>query len=324
MPKFKYQHSEVFARLKAISENIKINLTSLEYLQILDYFLKNAWKKVVLHYPEFTNNYLAKILSFVSFHRSYKVCSEPKQTFPILVYQCIQATNASKVTAFDHIHLNRGIIFGLLSQWLNLAEKRNEIWSPFTKGMTERERFIASDLIDQQLDLKDKDNFQAVYTEVIYWYNKARDFRTMICQKYTRFALLQAQKAYVQYNYRISLNDISVIYCLIVGKAIDRCDARFGVLTSFIQNWMKSAQCQVAKLAKQDNHYSLEALHEQYGDYADLPYIELKTNDEVNDIAYKAQLADPDGVLRATLGIPEFVSIDDYTFLKKLIINESN
>lgn len=320
MPKFKYQHSEVFARLKAISENIKVNLTSLEYLQILDYFLKNSWKRVVLHYPEFTNNYLAKVLSFTSYHRSYKVCSEPKQQFAGLIYKCILSENNAKVLAFERLHLNRGIIFGLLSQWLTLADKRNEIWSPFTKGLTERERFIASDKIDQQLGLKNKDDFQTIYSEVTYWYNKARDFRTMICQKYTRFALLQAQKAYVQYNYRISLNDISVIYCLIVGKAVDRCDARFGVLTSFIQNWMKSAQCQVAKLAKQDNHYSLEALHEQYGDAANLPSVELQTSDNINDIAYKARVADPDGVLRATLGIPEYLSIEDQTFLNGLAI----
>lgn len=321
MPKLKYQHSEVFARMKAISEDIKVNLTSLEYLQILDYFLKNAWKLVVLYFPDFVNNYLSKVLAFTSFHRSYKLSSEPRQVMPALIYSCIISDKANKVTAFGQMHLNRGVIFGLLSQFTNLAVARAEIWSPFNK-LTQREKFIKTLKIDEKLGFFDKDSFQAVHADVIYWYNKAREFRSMICQKYTRFALLQAQKAYVQYGYRVPLNDISIIYCMIVGKAVDRCDARFGVLTSFIQNWMKSAQCQVAKLATQDNHTSLEMLHEKYGDSIDMTYEELKTEDDVNDIAYKARLCDPDGVLRATLGIPEYLSIEDKQFLEGLSQSE--
>ena len=109
---------------------------------------------------------------------------------------------------------------------------------------------------------------------------------------------------------------------MIVGKAVDRCDARFGVLTSFIQNWMKSAQCQVIKLLKEDKHLSLEALHEQYGDSFDLPTTSIETSidSNVSDIAYKAKIADKDGVLRATLGIPEYLSIKDHALLEGLAV----
>lgn len=319
MPAYKYQHSEVFAKMKAINENIKVNLTSLEYLQILDYFLKNAWKQIVLEYPEFVNNYISKVLSFIAFHRSFKVCSESRAQLPYLIYKCILAENKAKVTAFDRIHFNRGVIFGLLAQYLTIAERKANIWSPFNTSKTEREKFIESIKCDELLGIKNQDNFQSIYMSVLYWYNKAKDFRAMICQKYTRFALLQAQKAYVQYNYKVSLNDISVIYCMIVGKAIDRCDTRFGVLTSFIQNWMKSAQCQVIKLVHQENHLSLEALHEQYGDSIDMPTKEIETNEDVEQIAYYAKQVDPEGVLRATLGIPEFIDYKDQQFLEGLV-----
>ena len=317
MPAYKYQHSEVFAIMKAINENIKVNLTSLEYLQILDYFLKNAWKPIVLNYPEFVNNYLSKVLAFTAAHRSFKVCSEPRKMLPALIYRCILSNDKAKVSAFDRIHLNRGVIFGLLSQYLSIAEEKSKVWSPFTR-LTEREKFIKSARYDSLLGNSNQDIFQDIYSSVLYWYNKAKDFRAMICQKYTRFALLQAQKAYVQYNYKVSLNDISVIYCMTVGKAVDRCDTRFGVLTSFIQNWMKSAQCQVIRLVNQENHLSLEALHSQYGDSIDMPVKELDTNEDVQDIAYRAKQADPEGVLRATLGIPEFIDYKDQQFLEGL------
>lgn len=320
MPSYKYQHSEVFAMLKAINENIKINLTSLEYLQILDYFLKNAWKPVVLNYPEFVNNYLSKVLVFTAVHRSFKVCSEPRKLLPTLIYKCILAKGKAKVTAFDRIHLNRGVIFGLLSQYINIAELRAEVWSPFNTKLSEREKFIKSAYYDSLLGSEDQDIFQDVFTRVQYWHAKAKSFRAMICQKYIRFALLQAQKAYVHYNYRVSLNDISVIYCMTVGKAVDRCDTRFGVLTSFIQNWMKSAQCQVIKLVNQENHLSLEALHEQYGDSIDMPTKELETNEDIEDIAFRAKQADPDGVLRATLKIPEYLNFEDQQLLEGLAV----
>lgn len=318
----RYQHSEVFAKMKAINEDIKVNLTSLEYLQVLDYFLKNAWEQIITFCPEFVDHYLVKVLAFNTLHRSVKVCSEPKKSLPILILKCIASTGKQKVHAFERLHLNRGIIFGCITQFLKLADQRAKIWSVFNNDLQLREKFILSDRIDALLGYPDKDKFQTVYGNVVYWNDKAKEFRSMICQKYTRLALLQAQKAYTQYNCRISLNDISIIYCMIVGKAVDRCDARFGVLTSFIQNWMKSAQCQVIKLLKEDKHLSLEALHEQYGDSFDLPTTSIETSidSNVSDIAYKAKIADKDGVLRATLGIPEYLSIKDHALLEGLAV----
>lgn len=316
----RYQHSEVFATMKAIDEDIKVNLTSLEYLQVLDYFLKKSWEQILVYCPEFVDSYLAKVLAFSVYHRSVKVCSEPKQLLPSLIFKCITATGKQKAQAFEQIHLNRGIIFGCILQFLDIAEERDKTWSPFNKDLSEREKFIKSDQLDALLGYPDKDRFQTVYKTVEYWYNKAKEFRARICQKYTRFALLQAQKVYTQYHCRLSLNDISIIYCMIIGKAVDRCDARFGVLTSFIQNWMKSAQCQVIKLLKDDNHLSLDDLHEQYGDAVNLPAVTLETQDGVDDIAYKARVADPDGILRAVMGIPEYLSIDNRRFLEGLAI----
>ena len=59
----RYKHSEVFAEVKAIEEDIKINLTSLQYLQILDYYLWNSLRFLINISPTFFTCYLSKVIA---------------------------------------------------------------------------------------------------------------------------------------------------------------------------------------------------------------------------------------------------------------------
>lgn len=316
-----YQHSVVFAEMKAIDEDIKVNLTSNEYLQVLDYFLKKAWKPLLLGFPEFCNGYLSKVLFFSVTRSAIKLSSEEKSIIAPSVLKILASEGERRCEYFESVHFNRGVIFGMILLFLQLGErviKAQDLFNDTPRAIRDRETLS----VFEQLNIYDSARFLELFGEIQYWYDKAREFRQQICQKYTRFALMQAKKAYEQYDCKISLNDVSIIYIMTVGRAVDRCDSRLGVLTTFIQNWLKSAQCQTLKLTRQeDDHLSLDGLQESYGDSVSIPSYTMDTSDEgIDDIAYKAKQIDPVGVLRASLGIPEFLSYNDRQFLESLSV----
>lgn len=317
----RYQHSEVFAEMKAIDENIKVNLTSLEYLQILDYYLKKSWEQIVYLSPEFVENYLCKVIAYSLKRSSIKICSGERLELYDFIFQYIHADQKKQIKLIQAMHLNRGIIFGLIRLWLKAAQQYDESWSLFNQKSS-KQRFIDQYNALAALGHPNQDYLYAAYKEVEYWHKKATDFKAMICQKYTRLALIQAQKAYVQYNCRLSLNDFSIIYLMTVSKAVDRCDARFGVLTSFIQNWLKSAQSQAIKIIRQGGDaVSLEGLHEVYGDAVQTPstYID-HSHEDYEDILAQCKAADPEGVVRYIMNIPEYLNQTDREFLESFAV----
>lgn len=312
-----YQHSVVFAEMKAIDEDIKTNLTSNEYLQVLDYFLKKAWRPLLLEFPEFCNAFLSKLLFFSVTRSAIKLSSEDKSLLAPSVLKVLLSEGEKRCEHFEAIHFNRGVIFGMILLFLKLGERAAESQNLFNDSprRMRRQELLS---VFEQLNCYDKVKLFERLGEIQYWYEKAREFRQQICQKYTRFALMQAKKAYEQYDCKISLNDVSIIYIMTVGRAVDRCDSRLGVLTTFIQNWLKSAQCQTLKLTRQEvDHTSLDGLQEAYGDSVSMPSYRMDTSQEdIDDIAYRAKQVDAEGVLRASLGIPEFLPYNDKLFLE--------
>ena len=79
----RYQHSEVFASIKAIDEDIKINLTSLQYLQILDHYLYNAVHYVQKISPKILDCFLSKNIAYQQVHAMAKLSSENREKMPV-------------------------------------------------------------------------------------------------------------------------------------------------------------------------------------------------------------------------------------------------
>jgi hypothetical protein len=131
-------------------------------------------------------------------------------------------------------------------------------------------------------------------------------------EKYHRLALNNAQLTYKDYNHYVPLDDVVQIYLMVLNRSIDRCDPRLGVLTTFITNWFKSARSEVDSLARGQGDQSFESLSEDYGDAASdiFGYTEFDTGQEtIEHISYLAKKIDKHGYVRATLGIPEFLTM---------------
>lgn len=306
-----YGHSQVFETLKATDEKIDGNYTSLQYLQTLDMFLWNALTPIYEECPQFFHIYVAKIIAKQSSKASAKFSSDDRSKLPMHLFNMITEPDPAK--SLEHakaMYLNRGTLFGLIYLFLSFTKDYERLQSPFIKmDSLKRRREIHQ--IELKVGLRDGGNLHRALQQVKYWEAKAREWRSQIIEKYYRMTINHAKTTYVDYNHFISLDDVIQIFVSTMTRAIDRCDARQGVLTTFIQNWLKSARSKVASLCKGQTDQSFESLSEEYGD-AITELIGSTDEDRslelYQTLAAAAKKVDKVGLTRYVLGIPEFLT----------------
>jgi hypothetical protein len=321
-----YEHSESFSKLKNIREKIEKNLLSLEYLQTLDMFLWNALSPIHDECPAFFNNYIAKVVSNQTLKSSTKFSSDDRSKLPIHLFNLV--TTQDTVKAREHakkMFLNRGLSFGLILVFLRCLAGYEKLHSPFVE-MDTTIRKSKMWQMERAVGLRTGGSLYNCILQVKYWYEKAQKWKEMITEKYYRLALNSAQATYKDYNHYIKLDDIVQIYLMVTSRAIDRCDARQGVLTTFIQNWFKSGRSEVAELAKTQNDQSYESLVEELGDSVSdvIGYCEQDTSSElIEHVAHITKPLDPLGILRASMGIPETVSPEHREILRMFVLEDA-
>lgn len=309
-----YTHSKVFDTLKGIREDIDKNLSSLQYLQTLDHFLWKALEPIAAECPSLFFNYIAKVVARQALRASAKLTSDDRTKLPIYLFNTLVAANTDSKKAFESaktLHLNRGIFFGFVSLFLNKTRKYVAIHNGTLHIPDPAARRTYLYNVERSLGLRPGGKLYAAILQVESWDTKARKFKDSIVQKYTRMTLLQAKATYQKYNHYVELDDVIQTYMMVVNRAINRCDSRHGVLTSFIQNWYKSAKGDVAKLAEGQTDQSYESLTEDYGDSVhEILGVSLPDEDrELREhVAYISKAIDPVGLVRTSLGIPEYVS----------------
>ncbi len=308
-----YTHSTVFNELKRTVEDIQENLSSGDYLNTLDFFIWRALAPIAAECPMFYYNYIAKCVAHQALHPNSKYTSEPsKDVLPLQLFNALAAQEQDPEAAFDYsrkLYLNRGLLFGLLSKFLKETSEYKAMQSAFWS--TNNPALFRSKLAEaeERVGCVHPGRLYPAITQVTYWTDHARDWKEKILQKYTRLALNNARATYVDFNHFVPLDDVAQIHLLVTSKAIDRCDSRMGVLTTFITRWLKSARAQVADEAKSQADDSLEAMAETLGDSMSLgAVLPDTTSEEIQEIAYKAFIADPEGVTRTAMGIPQYVS----------------
>ena len=314
----RYKHSEVFAEVKAIKEDIQVNLTSLQYLQILDYYLWNSLQFIIKISPNFFLCYLSKVIAYQQIHPMSKLSSESRESITNNFYNYVTTQNIDYV---KKLYLNRGLYFGIIFYWLSKSNEYFRLRSPFNdqeENVAERMHKITNELAIENISL-----YYAHFKQVEYWFEKAQDFKSKIMQKYVRMTLLRAQKAYTECNYEVDLDDVTQIYLQIMSKAIDRCDSRFGVLTTFIQSWLKSAKAIVQQMVKNKQHStSYEGLIEEFGDSANFGSTFFDSSfDTLEELAYVAQKIDRSGCLRLRYKIPQYMSLSNRKILENHAAN---
>jgi hypothetical protein len=241
---------------------------------------------------------------------------------PVQLFNTLTQQNPAKAfTEAQNLYINRGILFGFVSYFLRklklykeLHESVHSIDPPSATTLIHR--------IEQSVGLRPNGSLYPAIQQVIYWDAKARWWKSMIMEKYTRMAAMNAQRTYKDFNHFVPLDDVMQVYLVVTSRAIDRCDARQGVLTTFIQNWFKSARGEIAHMAEAQHDSSYESLTEDYGDAihevvgVTLPDLTKELQDH---IAYIAAQIDKSGLVRTALGIPQFVSRKHKNILEEFV-----
>ncbi|QDH83442.1 DNA-directed RNA polymerase subunit alpha [Achromobacter phage Motura] len=305
----KYQHSETFRALKSTKEEIEGNLTSAQYLQTLDYFLWSALNPIAAECPDFFYSMIAKFVSLQTTKPNTKFTSGDKKQLPLILFNALINKNAEKrFESIKKMYWNRGLLFGLILTFQKLTNEYQALHSVFNDvDLTTRVNRMRQ--IEKSVGAKNPAYLYATIQQVAYWDSKARWFKSLIVQKFTRMAMLQAQQTYKDFDHKVPLDDVSHVYMMVVNKAIDRCNSNMGVITTFVQNWLPTARAIVQQMASKSTDESWDELAETLGDSLELGATMPNTDSEtLQQISYLARLADPQGLVRTHLQIPQWVA----------------
>lgn len=297
-------------------EKIQTNYTSLQYLQTLNHFLWNALTPIANECPELFKGYLCKIVARQTLKASAKFTSNDRHKLPVQLFNALRADDKLVENAKD-MHVNRGLLFGFIAFFLNRLTEYKALHEHAKDNVVTRSRCWT---IERSLGLREHGELYQAIKDVEYWYAYARKWKDQIIEKYTRMALLQAQATYKDYNFAVKLDDVVQIYLVVVSRAIDRCDSRHGVITTFMQSWFKSAKSEVAKLAEGHQDSSYEGLIEEHGDAVHdlLGTVAPDRSSEMwQHVAHVSMQVDPVGLVRTSMHIPQFVSIKHQRLLRE-------
>ena len=321
MAAYSYSHSQVFAALKDITEQLPTNLTTSQYLQAYDKYISNATTPMIVG-TRFFDSFLTSIVGWQEKNFRRKVTFSSRRLVPGKVINfLLQPTPEERVTAFEEIRLDRGVILEAIEIFI----KRMEIYSAACDCRLIRKGESKVDLsycmsVKKRIedDLRVRVSLPTIISETQFWLSRAYAFKQVILEKYVRLCLNAARKDYIYYfNHSIPLDDIVPWYLLAASRAIDKCDSRQGALTSHIKNWFLTARSRVA--SQRDRNVSsinIELVdfdsEEFRSSMSQKPSVEdLEASEEhIKNIRYLARIADPIGVARAYLGIEEILPAD--------------
>lgn len=312
-----YEHSDTFASLKSIREEVKENLTTPQWLSTLDYFIDSAIDPVVTIFPTLVDNFYAKVVVWQAHKPSIKFSMTDKFALPVKLFNAITSDDCK--TKREHhrsMLLNRGLLFGLIAVFSQTVNRLNKLHShQLNLGRVRRLHMIEVECNRLGISPNQRDHVYAALTQVEFFSKKAYWFKELIIQKYVRMALMNAKNAYTEAKCVPKLNDVVQIYLVYLSRAIDRCDSRQGVLTTFIQTWFYSAKAEVARMVNSNSsNLSYEELIEN-----GLPIASTDPDlgfENLQHLAFTSKPADPHGVVRFSLRIPEFVQRADLDKLR--------
>ena len=329
MAVIKYSHSEVFSALKNTREKISSNLTSYQYLTVLEDLVLSAVAPIVEN-TKFFEIYLSQIIGWQTLNSKRKTCGVGRQKL-VALYTLLLLTSdiKQKMKLIRKMKIHKNILVEGVRRWMKILEAY-----PKTSSFLGTPEVLSKlHEMEEQSLMRPGFSLHSTYNTVDYWYHQSESFKNKIIEKYTRMIANTAQKDYVDLEHSIPLDDVIQIYMLTGSKAIDKCDADRGVLTTYIKNWLKSAK-NVAQASSSQN--TIQAI--RYGSkvvgaiaqQVNLEDLQISTDEEedkerISDIERVrciAKLFDPLGYGRIILGIQEQLSTEQLQTLRALAVTQ--
>lgn len=304
-----YRHSESFAHLKNVKEQISTNLSTVQYMRILDAFVHKALEPLVDN-TRYVDIVLAEVLSWsiINFRRKVSMLGRDHLVPNIMAF-LIDSDSESRKERLQELKLDRGVHFHTLQTFLETMEEK---YLPAANCELDVPDHVYGDTVAYcRLQMQEIERglgctrgpLLTTYHRVKYWYDHAVEFKRQILEKYTRLCLVNAQRDYSYYfNREIELDDITQMYLYVASRAIDKCDSDQGALTSHIQNWFKTGRSQLNKERTAVSALSLDD-EDSFFDLGTVDPHHTEDHEQTRHLLTLARVADPYGLGRYLLGL---------------------
>lgn len=219
--------------LKRVKEQLDQNYTSFQLLSVLDQLLwKSMWP--ILRTTDYFDRVLANVIGWSATNPRRKLSSLPKDRFNTYAMAYLAAdTPKIKFRILKKMRIERNVLFYVVGRFLEI--------------MQDVPPARPSQRIANALAVFDYEGLWFAAREAGYWHQQSIEFKGMIMEKYMRFVMMEAQMFHKQQrdhnpHLNFDIEDLAQNFNLAVNKAIDKCDAQQGTLTSYIKNWIKDAK----------------------------------------------------------------------------------
>lgn len=334
---YAYKHSESFAKLKSIKESIENNLTSFQYLSVLDELLYRAVYPII-ESTRFVDVFLAQMLGWQTLNPKRKTSGLGRHAFGAnTTLFLLSDSPKQKLKILKRMRLDRSMLFEILNRWFEVAEEAEKIGNQ----VANQEAVLRFHELQEKCLIKSGYGLTSTYRVAKYWHAKALSFKHKILEKYTRKCLVTAKRDFEGLEHKVDLDDIVQVYLLTASKAIDKCDTERGVLTTHVDNWLKSAKNVVVSryitgsgadarsvvLNTTTNNKVVDDLIESASleDVEELSHSDdevRERNAHLKEIRMVARAFDPQGFGRVMLHIQEELSEDDKARLRSLAVTD--
>lgn len=220
-----------------VNERLKENLTTKQIIVVLNALINKACKPIFHKSFYMRACVLQTVLQTQDDHRRKIAVADKLEASNDI----INAVAFNRYSFIEHCELNRSILYNALRSCLSAMEGIEEL---------ERNQFIKSKRIQSitKLNAMSKKTgiplyeMLSLYRWSSFYLDAYIDFKSMIMEKYVRESFNQAKFDASRTDLWVDVEDITENYMLAVSKAIDKCDAGQGTLTSYIKKWMLSAR----------------------------------------------------------------------------------
>ena len=326
----------VINSLKSVKEKLDKNFSSYDLLTTLDTLLLRSVLPILKNSKYIERNLSLVVGWYTNAARRKLSSNGSKDEFNTRIAELILAKPEEKALVWKKLCLERTLTFHMVSSWLE--ELRD--WPTYRV----KNDIDAMTQCENAACLLDRENVFPLIQEVDFWLKKAVEFKHMLVEKYMRLAMLEATTYYKiqkQNNPHLSimLDDVAQNFILAVSKAIDKCDANRGTITSYVQTWLHDAKSTVHFSHEYGTAYSLpnnkkrgivtEGLkinniavsldHDEVQEMKSTDNVEenVMAAQVVNRVRILAKAADPVGLGRIALQIGEHLSSEELRLLNR-------
>ena len=330
-----YQHSETMTAIKSVTEKIKHNYSSSQYVEVLERMLLNSLTPILLS-TNFVDVHVSGIIHHYMENGRRKISNTGKFNLLSRAILFLSVDSNRKPKIYKSLRLERNLTHLIIKEFLQRTSEYRKLKNSLaradnkdnSKALAEMKRIEVSVGYNGRLD------FNALIANVSFWHSKYCDFKNAILEKYMRMITMQAQNFYKTNNSNIELGDLIQNYIMYAAKAIDKFDHRQGTLTTYIMNWLNHARNVTASNENgtafilppskrrecKVNNLSVSIEDEDVKNIEVDTFEDLEREEQNVKIRRLARLADPHGYARLSLGINEILSQTEIDRMKKYVI----